>query len=474
MTVPGLTRIICCFLFQAILLVNTAAGDDNGRIAVSSENPHYWQYNGENVLLLGGSDEDNLFNNPALCTKNLDILARIGGNYIRSTLSCRDEGNVWPYESISDGRYDLDRFNPQFWNRLESSVREAEKRGIIVQIEFWATFDYYRDNWPVNPFNPQNNVNYTTADTQLMEEWDFHPARKPQPFVHSIPAVNNDKVLLRYQEAFIRKVLDVTLPCGNVLYSLDNETRAPSEWALYWGAFIKDEAKKRGVQVNLTEMWDQWDITHEDHRTTWGNPGLFNFADISQNNWQEGQTHYDRLIQYRDNLSQKGGGARPMNNIKVYARLSGNRENDYSVGIDRWWRNIFAGCASTRFHRPPSGSGLDADAQRMIRAARVFTDAFNIFHCEPRPDLLDDCDLNEAYCLAAPGTVYALFMPKGGEVKLYVEGSQCEWRVRTFDIASAAFGEESISAACRSGQPIMVKSESTGSRQLLLVEAVRQ
>lgn len=33
-------------------------------ISVYAGNPHYWEYNGEPILLLGGSGEDNMFNHP--------------------------------------------------------------------------------------------------------------------------------------------------------------------------------------------------------------------------------------------------------------------------------------------------------------------------------------------------------------------------------------------------------------------------
>ena len=261
-----------CFAGIIITTSNCFSPTTKG-IQVSEINPRYWEYNGKPVLLLGGSDEDNLFNNPEMMQENLDILTEIGGNYIRCTLSCRDEGNEWPYKKDKNSeKYNLEKFNPEFWNRLETCAREAEKRDIIVQIEFWATFDYYRENWLVNPFNPANNSNYTAENTRLETEWDFHPARKPQPFFYSVPSLNNDLILLGYQQAFIRKVLDITLKYGNVLYSLDNETRAPAEWALYWGEFIQNESEKRGKKVNLTEMWDQWDITHEDHSTTYKHP----------------------------------------------------------------------------------------------------------------------------------------------------------------------------------------------------------
>lgn len=72
------------------------AADAGDRIAVFEGNPWYWQYKGEPVMLLGGSVEDNLFQIPDL-EKHLDLLASVGGNYVRNTMSSRDPGNVWPF-----------------------------------------------------------------------------------------------------------------------------------------------------------------------------------------------------------------------------------------------------------------------------------------------------------------------------------------------------------------------------------------
>ena len=438
-------------------------------IAVYFGNPCYWSYDGAPVLLLGGSDEDNLFNHPAMMRDNLDTLARIGGNYIRGTLSWRDEGNVPPFES-NGSVYDLDRFNQEFFDRLDTCIREAAARDIVVQIELWATFDYYLENWLINPFNPKNNSNYTTENTRLVTEWEFHPAQRPQPFFYSVPAQNNDTMLLRYQEAFARKVLDVTLPYNNVLYSIDNETRAPAEWALYWGRFIGDYARSHGKTALVTEMWDQWNITHPDHETTYENPAIFPFTDVSQNNWQDGDTHYERLLWYRSMLSGIAGGPRPVNNVKVYARLSGNRPNDYGVGVERWWRNIFAGCASTRFHRPPSGSGLDDTAQTMIHSARVFTSAYPHFTTRPAPELLRDRGENEAFCLADPGSVYALYFPRGGDVTLDVPAGQT-WRVRWFDVETGVFSDSG--KIVRTGKTLKITTPAAGIG-LCLVETTRK
>jgi len=99
-----------------------------------------------------------------------------------------------------------------------------------------------------------------------------------------------------------------------------------------------------------------------------------------------------------------------MNNVKIYGRV-GNSRQPMSVreNIERFWRIVFAGCASSRFHRPDSGLGLSDEAQEVIRAARNFTDAFDLFSCEPRPDLLSDCADNECYLLADPPGTFALY-----------------------------------------------------------------
>ncbi len=411
------------------------------RIQVWPDNPWYWQYKGKPVLLLGGSDEDNLFNHPELSRANLKKLQELGGNYIRQTLSCRDEGNVWPFLQV-EGKYDLDRPNPEFWDRLARSCRDAYERGIVVQIELWATFDFYRDGWLKNPWNPANNVTYTTENTRLVPEWDHHPARKAQPFFSSVPELNNDTVLLAYQEAFVRKVLDATIDLPNILYCLDNETRTPPEWCWHWGQFLAEESKVRGVPIQVTEMWDAHDIRTEQHAATYEHPDLFSYVDISQNNWQVGQAHYDHLMWMRRTLKKQAGGIRPMNNVKVYARLGGE-SGLLDVSLDRWWQNVFAGCASTRFHRPTGGSGigLGLEAQQAIRAARTFTDAFDIFSTKPHPELLSGREENEAYCLADLGKVYALYFPKGGEVRLRIGRTGKQLELRWFDVRTARFAD---------------------------------
>ncbi len=170
----------------ALALVAAAAGGERPEaIKMSPTHPQYWQYDGRTVLLLGGSKEDNLFQISDI-EGHLDLLAASGGNYVRCTMSSRDEGNPWPFFfDENEGAYDLGRWNDEYWARFERLLSEASRRGIVVQVEIWATFDFYRDNWGVNPFNPKNNSNYTAERTKLPIEVPTHPIYRDNRFFWS-------------------------------------------------------------------------------------------------------------------------------------------------------------------------------------------------------------------------------------------------------------------------------------------------
>ena len=151
------------------------------RIQPYAKNPWYWQYRGEPVLLLGGTVEDNVYQIPDI-EEHLDLLAARGGNYVRCTVSCRDAGDVWWHEKDAGGQYDLTKPGTEHWERFERFLDLAAERDIVAQFEMWDRFDFARENWDVNPYNPKNNVNYTAGESKLKEVIDTHPGRKENNF----------------------------------------------------------------------------------------------------------------------------------------------------------------------------------------------------------------------------------------------------------------------------------------------------
>ena len=383
----------------------------NNRIQIYTENPRYWQYKGEPILLIGGSVEDNLFQIPNL-KAHLELLKSVGGNYVRCTMSWVDEGDVPPFKKVGD-RFDLNQWNKEFWRRFQSFLTLTHELDIIVQIEVWATFNYYREPWDANPFNPKNNSNYTTEETELPTAVNSHPVATENNFFWSVPKERNQQIVLKYQQKFVNKLLSETLQYEHVLYCMDNETSVTPAWGEYWAKYIQKQAAAAGQTVETTEMWDPWDIFHEMHQATTNHPETYSFCDISQNNHQKRQTHWEHAQKFRAALSP----IRPINNVKIYGADTGRFGNTQD-GLQRFWRNIFGGLASARFHRPTSGLGLNETAQAHITSMRVVTDNMDIFTCVPHNDLLSNRAKNTAYAIANPGREYAVYFPNGNSVDI--------------------------------------------------------
>ncbi len=411
---PAISLITLTALATAAAL---AAGPPADAIAPSSTHPQYWSRGGDSILLLGGSKEDNLFQIPGL-EEHLDVLAAAGGNYVRCTMSSRDEGNVWPFRfDEEEGAYDLEHWNDEYWHRFERFLAETDRRGIVVQVEIWATFDFYRDNWDANPFNPKNNVNYTPERTRLPLWVPTHPVYRDNRFFWSIPDHDNNMPVLEFQQRFVDKLLAYTFEHGNVLYCMDNETSVTAAWGRFWATYLKKKAAEAGLTVQTTEMWDPWDLDHISHRESFDHPEIYSFVDISQNNHQRGQAHWDNGLRQIERL-RKAGHLRPVTNVKTYGADGGQHGGDTNEAVAKFVRSALFGSASVRFHRPPSGIGLSETAQAVIRGVRDLSDRMAWFDAAPRNDLLGDREENEAYCRARPGHEYAVYFPDGGSVTL--------------------------------------------------------
>ena len=388
------------------------------RIQPYSRNRFYWQYKGRPVVLLGGSREDNLFQIPDI-VEHLNLLAAVGGNYVRCTMSSRDEGDVWPFERDDrTGLYDLEKPGVEYWARFRRFLDLTAERDIIPQIELWDRFDFARDPWLSNPYNPANNVNYTAEMSGLKHEIRTHPGERESAFFHTVPALENNTVVLPYQQQQVDMLLSISLPYGHVLYCMDNETNDSPEWGAYWSRTITARAASAGVTAPTTEMWDDHDLLGPEHAHTLDHPETYAFIDISQNNHQVGFEHWTKPQEIRDRILASGH-VRPMNSVKIYGANTGYYGTTRDAQ-ERFWRNVFGGLASSRFHRPPSGLGLTPIVQAHLRSMRMLLTELDIFASEPHTDLVSHRSPNEAYCTAQPGIAYAVFFPDGGDVLLDV------------------------------------------------------
>lgn len=408
-----------------------------------ADNPWYWSYEGKPVLLLGGSDDDNLFQWPeSELIPQLDRLAAAGGNLIRNTMSDRkDKGfELYAFKQIEEGKYDLNQWNDAYWMRFESMLKESAKRRIFVQIEVWDRFDFTdsggSNRWQIHPFNPKNNINYSYENSGFAKTYPDHPGKNKQPFFFTTPRQKNNTVVLSYQQRFVDKMLSHSLHYDHVLYCMDNETSSEEAWGAYWADYIQRRAAGAGKKVCVTEMWDAWDLKDEVHRRTFDHPERYAFADVSQNNQKKGQEHWDNFQWVRKRI---GTQPRPLNTVKTYGADGGKYGNNRDA-LERWWRHIIGGAASARFHRPDSGLGLSASAVASLHAARKLESLVKLWDLQPANHLLSDRAPNEAYLAARPGFAYAIYFTDGGAVGLDLKDTADRFDLRWINIATGEWG----------------------------------
>lgn len=439
--------LLAAFTMMMALTSGAVVHADNAeRIQPYSENPFYWQYQGEPILLIGASDDHNLFQWEAnRLAEHLDLLVACGGNYVRNTMSSREEGNIWPFARQGD-RYNLDEWNEAFWERLQRFLQLTHERGIIVQIEIWDLHDLHGARWDVAPWNPANNVNYEYADTHLGASYT-RPMHEAHDFFLTVPALNDDREVLRYQNRFVEQLLSISLEYKHVLYCIDNEIHPPfpPEWGWYWAELIHRMAEERDVEAHVTEMFWTPELRARDHRAVLERPDLYTYFEASQvssnqigwQNWDIAQW----LFRYLED------DPRPINHVKIYggqriARSVYEKDEDSRA---RFWRNLIGGSASSRFHRPTFGIGLSESAQSHLRSMRMLAHEYDFFSGSPDSShrLLSQRRLNEAYANSNTRGQYVVYFPDGGDVILNAPSEEQALRVKWLDIENSAWHSQS-------------------------------
>jgi len=127
---------------------------------------------------------------------------------------------LFPFEKASEEplKFDLERFNPTYWDNFRRVAQTLKQHGIIVHLQVFQLcyFETNRqgDRWPFNFWNPGNNVNDFTRTMGPN-------GRGHHPIIEQI-AEGNPPLrahYLRYLDHLLTAVGDL----GNVFFDLSNE-----------------------------------------------------------------------------------------------------------------------------------------------------------------------------------------------------------------------------------------------------------
>ncbi len=161
--------------------------------------------------------------------------ASFGANTQRLHLTQGALGRGAPWKLLPDGRYDLAAWNERWWTRFRLYLDDCKRRGIFPFVQLWdePTIEAGKTRWRVNPWRPSNNVN----DLERLSD---------DPGGHAMPGFYDDVTdsrLMTLQDAFVRRVLDLSAPYGICIYSFCNEydfgAKAPVAWQEHWIEFFR-------------------------------------------------------------------------------------------------------------------------------------------------------------------------------------------------------------------------------------------
>ena len=149
-------------------------------IQLSTANPHYYVFNGQPTVLITSAEHYGaVINLDFDYVAYLDGLKAYGMNYTRewpgallekvgefyqgNTMGPRPDRTIVPWaRSNTPGyvyggnKFDLDKWNPEFFARLKDFIAKAAERGIVVEVNFFNS--QYTDRWPLSPLYYQNNI----------------------------------------------------------------------------------------------------------------------------------------------------------------------------------------------------------------------------------------------------------------------------------------------------------------------------
>jgi hypothetical protein len=131
-----------------------------------------------------------------------------------------------------EAKFDLTKFNPEYFDRLRARVAAAKERGIYASVMLFEGWELqFSDAWQNHPFNAANNTNGVEGGG---------------PAFNTLQSSEMGRRVLDLQQAYVRKVIDTVNDLDNVLYEICNEAGLDSTpWQYHMIRYVKEyEAKK--------------------------------------------------------------------------------------------------------------------------------------------------------------------------------------------------------------------------------------
>jgi hypothetical protein len=401
-------------------------------IALHPENPHYFLWRGEPTILITSGEHYGAVLNRAfdysrylatLRSYEFNLTRTFSGAYCepqgafkieRNTLAPAEGDLMCPWaRSDTPGyanggnKFDLTRWDDEYFARLTDFVAEAGRRGVVVELVLFCPF--YRDEmWELSPMNSRNNVN----GIGNMSRTDVYTLK--------------DKDLLAIQDAMVRRIVEALKEFDNLYYEICNEPYfggVTVEWQNHIARTIVDAESKSDAKHLIAQ-----NIANKTKKIEAPNPhvSVFNFHYAKPPMAVTENYHLNKVI--GDDETGFAGDDR----VKPYrleawdfiiAGGAGYSNLDYAfaVGFEDGTAQIKA----------PGGGG--PQLRRQLEILKDFMGGFDFIRMKPDNTVIKGSvpKGTTARALVEHGRAYAIYVNGNGPVRLQLElpqgGYKAEW-----------------------------------------------
>src|SRR5512140_1316667 len=173
-----------CFILPVLLLTGCGRSAENWKsLSLHPQNPHYFLFREKPAILIGSTEHYGAVMNldfdyvkylDELKASGLNITRTFSGIYVepqgvfgieRNTLAPAKGRFICPWARSSEGEYafvgnkfDLEKWDKDYFVRLKGVIEEAGKRDIVVELDLFSNF-YDTLQWKLSPLYAVNNKN---------------------------------------------------------------------------------------------------------------------------------------------------------------------------------------------------------------------------------------------------------------------------------------------------------------------------
>jgi len=246
-------------LFSLVTLLMLAGECAFGQaVRVDPTNPHYFSFHGKPTLLITSAEHyGGVVNKEFDYVAYFDALKAYDLNYTRiypgalfepigkflpgNTLGPRPRSLILPWARsdqpgyvLGGNKFDLNKWDPEYFARLKDFITQAGARGIVVEVCLFNS--EYSDTWPINPLYAENNI-------QGENNYDFHDAQ----------TMKHPELVAR-QDEYVRQIVREVNAYDNVILEICDEPAlfTPGEEAAPWVVHFIDVIK--GAEIGLPKQ----------------------------------------------------------------------------------------------------------------------------------------------------------------------------------------------------------------------------